>query len=250
MPQAPAGTWSSLALATVAALAASAAGSAWEIFVDLHRAAAIDNALRTHRDADIATVRSADHAVHLAAVIDLALVVVTATLFIAWLYRTCRAVASYSPDALRHGPGWAIGGWFVPFLNLVRPKQMVDDAWASATVPHERPPLYLHVWWAALLASSLMARVASAGSSASATDLADADRLRVWADGLDLIAAGLAIVVVLATTRRVMAMRAVGGPKLLYGSGRATGADSRLWEGRMPPERRVDAPSTANHRLQ
>ena len=97
--------------------------------------------------------------------------------------------------------------------------------------------------------SSLMARVASADSRASATDLAGADRLRAWADGLDLIAAGLAIVVVLVTTRRVMAMRAAGGPKLLFGSGRATAADSHLWEGRTPPERRVDAASTANHRL-
>ncbi len=32
---------------------------------------------------------------------------------------------------LRFGEGWALGGWFVPVVNLVRPKQIVNDIWRA-----------------------------------------------------------------------------------------------------------------------
>lgn len=43
--------------------------------------------------------------------------------FLVWFWLAYRNL-----DALdlrrRYGTGWAIGGWFVPFLNLARPKQV------------------------------------------------------------------------------------------------------------------------------
>jgi hypothetical protein len=68
------------------------------------------------------------------------------------LYGNLRALGAQD---LRFGEGWALGGWFVPFLNLVRPKQIVDDIW-RASDPVRRPeeawdqrPLsnLLHWWW-------------------------------------------------------------------------------------------------------
>ena len=55
----------------------------------------------------------------------------------------------------RFGEGWAFAGWFVPFVNLVRPKQVVDEIWRAGD-PQRRAgtpwrdwtvsPL-LHCWW-------------------------------------------------------------------------------------------------------
>jgi hypothetical protein len=72
-----------------------------------------------------------------------------------WARRLYANLRSLGVNELRFSEHWAIGGWFVPFLNLVRPKQIVDDIW-RASDPVRRPeeawderpvsPL-LHWWW-------------------------------------------------------------------------------------------------------
>ena len=47
--------------------------------------------------------------------------------FIGWLHAGAKQVQRVTPNLLRYAPGWAIGAWFVPFLNLVRPVQIVND---------------------------------------------------------------------------------------------------------------------------
>ncbi len=59
----------------------------------------------------------------------------------------------------RFGKGWAIGAWFVPILNLFRPKQIANDIWrgSDSALPahasdswYNRPtPVLLAWWWAA-----------------------------------------------------------------------------------------------------
>jgi Domain of unknown function (DUF4328) len=72
-----------------------------------------------------------------------------------WTRRLYRNLRPLGAGDLRFSDGWALGGWFVPFLNLVRPKQIVDDIW-RASDPMRRPtevwdqrPLsdLLHCWW-------------------------------------------------------------------------------------------------------
>jgi len=53
--------------------------------------------------------------------------IVTAIFFIAWLHRAYKNLSALGVADLRFGTGWAIGAWFVPFLNLVRPIQIVND---------------------------------------------------------------------------------------------------------------------------
>ena len=52
-------------------------------------------------------------------------------LLIAWTHRLYRNLEPLGFRELRFGSGWAVGGWFVPFLNLVRPKQIVNDIWRA-----------------------------------------------------------------------------------------------------------------------
>ena len=65
-------------------------------------------------------------------------------LFITWLFRAHRSDRMHG-EQLRHGSGWAIGGWFVPILNLVRPLQMVLDLRRGASgSPASALPV---AWW-------------------------------------------------------------------------------------------------------
>ena len=81
-----------------------------------------------------------------------------------WTGRMYRNLFALGVEELRFTPGWGVGAWFVPLLNFVRPKQIIDDTW-RATSPgamargwRELPvPATLHVWWGLALLSWLSA---------------------------------------------------------------------------------------------
>jgi hypothetical protein len=56
---------------------------------------------------------------------------------------------------LKYSPAWAVGGFFVPFLNLVRPFQVMKEVWRGsdpepATGVRRAAPL-LGLWWGSYL---------------------------------------------------------------------------------------------------
>ena len=91
--------------------------------------------------------------------VELPLVILCGILFITWLYRGHRS-DHMEPRCLQHKSGWAIGGWFVPFLNLWRPYQMVTDLRRGATgTSHPLTYPVQGVWWGAFLVYSALDRV-------------------------------------------------------------------------------------------
>lgn len=93
-------------------------------------------------------------------------VLLTGLVFAAWLLVATRNSRAWG-SPVRHGAGWALGAWFVPFLNLWRPKHMVDDVWrashpsAPAGAPLHlvaRPGITL-LWWSTWLVAPLLAQV-------------------------------------------------------------------------------------------
>ena len=107
-------------------------------------------------------------------VVLLALYFATGIVFVAWLHRAYVNLAELGIDDLRHSRGWVIGAWFVPFLNLVRPFQIVQDvtrASAWARLPEARTwravaaPGIVAAWWALFLLRSVLDGVAGAMAS-------------------------------------------------------------------------------------
>ncbi len=86
----------------------------------------------------------------------------TAIAFIVWLQRSYLNLASLGHEQLRFSPGWVVGAWFVPGLNLVWPKMVVDATWRGsdpdapelAPLPDDRGgvPFAVHLWWACFIA--------------------------------------------------------------------------------------------------
>lgn len=160
----------------------------------------------------------------LVGLVQLGLFLLTGAVFIWWFHRAYKNLLFLGAAPLRYGTGWAIGGWFVPFLNLVRPKQIVNDIWRSSDPqlpPHGaqgsgRPVTALiNWWWALFVISAIVGRILSQmGREAdSLPELTDLSRMTLLSDVIYVVSAVLGIEVV----RRVTARQA-GRAQLVFTS--------------------------------
>lgn len=91
---------------------------------------------------------------------------VVAIPFIAWMRRAYRNLAPLGVRWLRFKPGWAIAGWFVPFIWFARPKSIVNDVWRASDpeLPRDvrRPPegapvpRSINWWWGLWIAAGIV----------------------------------------------------------------------------------------------
>jgi Domain of unknown function (DUF4328)/Protein of unknown function (DUF2510) len=138
----------------------------------------------------------------------------TGVTFLVWFWRAYRNLPVLGAKSLRFSSGWAVGAWFVPFLNLVRPKQMTDDIWRASdpALParpgtawkQQRVPALLHWWWALFILSGVLgwATFRSEWGATSPQELQTASAVTLAGDFLDLPLTILAFQVVAQVTRR------------------------------------------------
>jgi hypothetical protein len=140
--------------------------------------------------------------------------IAAAVLFVRWFYRAYSNLEPLGATSLRSRRGWAIGIWFVPILNLWRPKQLADDIWRASDP--RRPvhqgggwreakvPRLLGLWWAFYLLTWLAANYAlrTQGDGADLGQEMTSTAAYVVADLASIVAALLAIKVVARLTER------------------------------------------------
>ncbi|MDQ3725315.1 MAG: DUF4328 domain-containing protein [Actinomycetota bacterium] len=81
---------------------------------------------------------------------------IAAGVFITWFYRAYKNLRRLGVQNMRYGDGWAIGSWFIPIFNWIRPKQMANDIWRGsergvdvwAQWRQVGVPSLVHWWWA------------------------------------------------------------------------------------------------------
>ena len=168
-------------------------------------------------DLDPAPLGSSDDRQAFVALLEFAVLVVCGITFIRWFSRAYRNSAALKPSPLHFKPGWAIGSWFVPILNLWRPKQMANEIWAATaaeTSLAEGPPAQpyqgtrlLTLWWIFWLVSGVFGNIVARRVFGGDTleDIRDTDRLDIVALALEIVAAVLAILVVQRITDRQIA---------------------------------------------
>ena len=157
-------------------------------------------------DADavsVAEIDASDLRTGMAGLLQVGLWTVAFGFLIAWTSRLYRNLGALGVGPLRYAEGWAIGAWFIPFFNLVRPKQILDDLWRGsgpADGEHWRDravtPL-LHWWWGLWILAAVLWRP-SAGESA---DLGAARSAAVRAVAGDVVFVVATVVAIVAITR-------------------------------------------------
>ncbi|MZG02798.1 DUF4328 domain-containing protein [Streptomyces sp. SID5614] len=149
---------------------------------------------------------------------------VTAVVFIIWFHRTRRNAEVFDPSVQRMGPGWAVGGWFVPVANFWFPYRVASGVWeASAQTRPDGgwrtlPRTPLNLWWGAWIAAVLAARVTGRlwERAEEPAEIVRAAGLVAASDAVDIVAAVLAVLYVRAVTgmqvERALHGRAPDGP--------------------------------------
>jgi hypothetical protein len=195
-----------LARALMVLLAMAAVVQLLSTFADWSQAsllAALRDGTRTVTEAE---AQASDDRVAAFSGITLLVFLAAAVCMITWLWQSVRFQQVVLRRQSRFSRGWAIGAWFVPFLSLVRPKQIVDDVWVNATQVayggQSRPRTLLHAWWAFYLGGGLFGSIAvisnrgsTGGSGTDGVDsLVQGAQLSAIGDGLTAVAAVLAVV--------------------------------------------------------
>ncbi|WP_411081974.1 DUF4328 domain-containing protein [Streptomyces sp. cmx-18-6] len=152
-----------------------------------------------------------------------AVLVATAVVFIVWFHRTRRNAEVFDPGAQKTGPGWSVGGWFVPIANFWIPCRVAHGIWTGSapTGPEgdrlavSRAPL--HLWWGAWVGAVLFGRFAArtAERAEGPEEIAEAAALVVDSGAVDVAAAVSAVLFVRTLTRMQVeraARRAVPAP--------------------------------------
>lgn len=157
----------------------------------------------------IAEAEANDTRQSLIGIVQVLILVATVVVYLMWLHRAHRNLPALGAQNLRFTPGWAVGWWFVPFANLVRPYQVVKEVWqascpdvgASDWSAFKASPVIIS-WWLLFLVSGVLGQQAARFAfKEDPAELMAGSAFLAASDGLDAIAAALAIVIVLKIDR-------------------------------------------------
>jgi Domain of unknown function (DUF4328) len=173
----------------------------------------------------IGHIESVIDALHTTHSLSLIATGITAILFLVWFFRAYRNLVRTGIEDLRYAPGWALGSWFIPFFNFVRPKQIANDIWkASAsvgTVGQEHRdelglPARVNWWWGLWLLGDACGAIGNGAiSNASAHTIYTLSSLRhertgVWFEQAGAVALIVAATLALLLVRQISRMQDAG----------------------------------------
>lgn len=56
----------------------------------------------------------------------------TYVVFLVWMHAAAKNIRSFGHEGLEFTPGWAVGWWFIPFMNWVKPFQALKEIWQAS----------------------------------------------------------------------------------------------------------------------
>lgn len=144
-------------------------------------------------------------------VLQLLVYFATAVAFLAWFHRVHKNLPCLGGRGLKYSPGWAVGGFFVPFLNLVRPLQVMREVWhgsdpsglerdTASSGPSIRnqlgTPALMGWWWALFLIANFLGNIIirmSFSENQTLDELQTLSGVLVFSDILDVPAVLVAV---------------------------------------------------------
>lgn len=145
----------------------------------------------------------------LLALIDALVYLTTVVFFLVWLYRSHNNLRAFYPSRrLDYSAGWAVGSFFIPFVNLVVPYRAVREVWQKSGPPEEgllaepNPPAWFALWWLFWILSSISNNISLRVTFNESVPERTATLISIVASALTLTAALLAYMVVDLIDRR------------------------------------------------
>ena len=127
----------------------------------------------------------------------------TVVCFCMWLYRVYNNLSALNPGSrLDHSPGWAVGSFFVPFVNLVVPYRAVREVWQKSGHPDETrfsaisPPAWFPIWWTFWLLAGFANNISLRLTLNDSVDPTTDAIVSIIANALSIMAALFAFIVV------------------------------------------------------
>jgi predicted nucleic acid-binding Zn ribbon protein len=141
------------------------------------------------------------------AIANFAVLILCIVLFILWFRRAYNNLNRSGRTATQFDEGWAAGSWFVPFLNLGRPYQIMKEIWektqlATTNLLTYRKSDIVGWWWAIWILGNVASNIANRAERASSiSELLTATYISVAADLIQLISIVLVVVMTKTTGR-------------------------------------------------
>jgi len=128
-----------------------------------------------------------------------------------WLYRAHANLRAAGHEDLQFTPGWAVGWYFVPILNLFMPFRAMKELWATTFAEENQfsseAPGTIALWWGALIVSGIVSNVGArfqAGAGPGSTG---------YSTGLILASIGTILMIVSAYYLRTLIRQISAGQK-------------------------------------
>ncbi len=133
--------------------------------------------------------------------------------FLLWQYRAYKNLPALKVRKLEQTPGWAVGFWFIPVLNLFRPFQIMRELWNESDPDFDPElgflssslgtPELISWWWAFWLISRVAERISiTVGNAKNSFNNGSFALALIFAAVLSAAAAFLTIQVVRGITAR------------------------------------------------
>ncbi|MDO8671597.1 MAG: DUF4328 domain-containing protein [Dehalococcoidia bacterium] len=146
--------------------------------------------------------------------LQLLVFIATAFLFLMWFHRVHCNLPSFGARDLQYSPRWAVGGFFIPIINLTWPYRIAREIWKASDPAIDAsdglawkkasPSPLLGTWWTFWIISSLYGRimVRSFRGADSLEELLNVSWMTLAADILSVLTGVLAVLVVRAIASR------------------------------------------------
>jgi hypothetical protein len=176
-------------------------------------------------------LKQTDSLVRTGGIGQLILLLITAVLFLRWLHRLTALARPLGRGYMRWTPRDAVLAFFIPFVNIFRPYEVLRDLHnrltpdflpeppdqtvvedadyrgvriASPPPPVRLPHAAIGAWWGAFWGGNLLANIASRIHPTTVDGLMGFNSLSMVSDAVDILSAGLGIVVVRGVTARLL----------------------------------------------
>lgn len=121
-----------------------------------------DGTFASELEAEVAVTASDDRQ-GLIAILWICLRLITAIVFLTWVYKASSNLRPMGGRNLEFTPGWSVGWYFVPFANIIKPFKSMMEIWtiskSEARSRFEYEDKILSTWWGLLFLSTVAARL-------------------------------------------------------------------------------------------